>query len=344
MTVSGLLCWQHLHVVGFWKQFSRRALKLFDKPERIHAIVVCWPGKEASAHSIAAAIVNSVDRLTVLYKNDTGIDETGAGEWVRFPNEWYYGRQFQHCLNQCDGDAMLQIQADAAFDNWPLLVERFRWALAKVPETGIWTPNLYHTWYTPNLTEICKILGDELSSVIVSDGVVWGLRRPVIDRMLALDYSRTSIGWGIAEAAAAISNRDGRIVVMDNTLLVDHPRGSFYDRSEALTQSNAFVAQLSLPEQSYVHWINVTCVARNHRSVLRFLMPGYWHKKLRQWRPGTGKAHVAATSGLRAAGERPRQSGESGLIRAEPVADTANLRAPLEGVNGLRTALSSAGQ
>lgn len=292
---------------------------MFDIPERIHAFVVCWPGKEASAHSIAAAIVNSVDRLTVLYKNDTGIDETGAGDWVRFPNEWYYGRQFLHCLNLCDGDAMLQIQADAAFDNWPLLVERFRWALAKVPELGTWTPNLYHTWYTPNLTEICKIWGDELSSVVVSDGVVWGMRRPVINRMLALDYSRTSIGWGIAEAAAAITNRDGRIVVMDNTLLVDHPQGSSYDRTEALTQSSAFVAQLSLSEQSYVHWINVTCVARNRKNLLRFLKASYWRRKLEKLRPGTGKAHLSGTSDLRAAVDLPYQSDDNVLIRVGTV-------------------------
>jgi len=284
-------------------------------PQRIHAFVVCWPGKEASAHAIAAAIESSVDRLTVLYKNDTGIDETGAGDWVRFPNEWYYGRQFLHCLNLCDGDAMLQIQADAGFDNWPLLVDRFRWALANVHDMGIWTPNLYHTWYTPNLTEICKIWGDELSSVVVSDGVVWGLRRPVINGMLGLDYSRTNIGWGIAEAAAAITNRDGRIIVMDNTLLVDHPQGSAYDRTEALTQSNAFVSQLSLSEQSYVHWINVTCVARNQKNILRFLTTGYWRQRLKHLRRGTGKAHLSGTSALRAAVALSFQSDESVRIR-----------------------------
>lgn len=294
---------------------------MFDLPVRIHVFVVCWPGKEASARSIAAAIRNSADRLTVLYKNDTGIDETGAGEWVRFPNEWYYGRQFQHCLSLCDGDAMLQIQADAAFDDWPLLVERFRWALASVPEMGIWTPNIYHTWYTPNLTEICKIWGDELSSVIVSDGVVWGLRRPVIDRMAGLDYSRTSIGWGIAEAAAAITNRDGRIIVMDNTLLVDHPQGSSYDRAKALAQSNTFVAQLTLAEQSYVHWINVTCVARNRKNPLRFLQGSYWRRRLEHLLPRSGKAHLVGTSELRAAVMFPDESGEDVPARAERFAD-----------------------
>jgi hypothetical protein len=42
--------------------------------------------------------------------------------------------------------------------------------------------------------------------------------------MLPLDYNRTNIGWGSAEAAAATTNSNERIVVIENTLQGDDPR------------------------------------------------------------------------------------------------------------------------
>jgi len=251
-----------------------------DSPT-LHAFVFCWPKWESAAHRIAEAVAGQVDHLTVLFKNDTGQDETGPGEWRRIPSERYYGWQFRESLELNRGDVMLHIQADASFGDWPKLVGGCREAFWSKPGIGVWSPDVYHSWYTPRLTQVSTKKDETLVSVTITDGVVWALSRPVVEAMERLDYSRNNFGWGLTETAAAVAMTNGLAVMMDLSLPVAHPKGSGYNRDKALEESRAFTGQLSLAQQNYIRTSHAVAWARNKRRV-KLIQPSFWREKLQK--------------------------------------------------------------
>jgi hypothetical protein len=230
----------------------------------LHVFILCWPGKEENARHISRAVEGHADRLTVLYKCDgEDLAEKGAGEWRRIDSAWYYGRQFKESLALNAGDVMMHIQADAACGNWPEVVARCRGAFAAVPEAGVWSPNVYHSWYTPELTQIHELDRRGLAAVTVTDGVVWALSSRMTERMRTLSYESNNIGWGLTEVAASIAATSDMLVVMDVDLKVRHPRGSGYDRDEALRQATVFSSQLSPAQRAYIDLLLIAARLRD---------------------------------------------------------------------------------
>lgn len=224
----------------------------------LHAFVLCWPGKEPGAHQIAHAIAPHVDDLTVLYKNDTGRTEQGAGQWKKIPSDWFYGRQFKETLDLNRGDIMLHIQADAGFHDWPSIIRKCRDSFKRFPNVGVWAPNVYHTIWTPAITAICPLPGHDILAVTMTDGIVWALSSPVINRMKMLDYGMNNFGWGVSEAACAFAFTNNMLVLMDVSVKVDHPEGSGYCKAGALEGAKTFLRQLSPAELVQFHWVHLT--------------------------------------------------------------------------------------
>jgi len=230
---------------------------------RLHVFILCWPGKEENARHISRAVVGHADQLTVLYKGDGDLAEPGAGEWRRIDDAWYYGRQFRETLALNTGDVMMHIQADATCGDWPGVLARCREAFQAVPAAGVWSPNVYHSWYTPELTHIHLLEPRGLAAVTVTDGVVWALSTRVTDRLKALSYESNNIGWGLTEVAASLAATHDMLVVMDVDLKVDHPKGSGYDRGEALRQAAVFSRQLSPAQRAYIDLLLATARMRD---------------------------------------------------------------------------------
>jgi len=84
----------------------------------VHAFIICWSGKEQNAVNIASAVKPNVRKLTTIYSNHTDTDVSGAGEWIKVPDEEFYGRKFARCIKQFDSDIFLLIHADVSCDNW----------------------------------------------------------------------------------------------------------------------------------------------------------------------------------------------------------------------------------
>lgn len=232
----------------------------------MHVFVLCWPGKEAAAHHIAKSIEPCVDYLTVIYKNDTGFIETGSGEWKKISSEWFYGRQFKHSLDLNRGHIMLHIQADARFDHWPSVIEKCKEAFDCFPNVGVWAPNVYHSVWTPDLTSIRRLRDDEILAVTMTDGIVWALSPPVINRLRMFDYDMNNFGWGICEAACAFAFTNNMLVLMDLSLKVEHPKGSGYCNVQALEQGKEFITQLSATERIQFDWVQITKSIREKRA------------------------------------------------------------------------------
>jgi hypothetical protein len=255
----------------------------------LHAFVLCWPGREAAAHDIAGALAGTADHLTVLYKNDTGQDESGPGDWRRIPSERYYGWQFQESLRLNRGDIMLHVQADAIHSDWLNVARRCRQTFEANRGLGIWSPNVYHSWYIPELTQVSPPRPDGVADVTCTDGVVWALSSALVERLRRLDFSENNIGWGLGEAAAALAVTNDMGVVMDLELEVIHPKGSGYDRTKALAQAKSFSTQLSASQQAYISTILTLAQLRDSRWA-NLTRGSLWRRKLRERGARRGRA------------------------------------------------------
>lgn len=250
----------------------------------VHAFILSWPGWEEAARDIAASLAGHVDHLTVFHKTDVATIETSPGDWLRIPSEDYYGAQFRRTLDLNRGDVMLHVQADARHDDWPWLASRCRNAFAMIADLGVWSPDVYHSWYTPRITQVSKLRGEEVVAVTATDGVVWALSSRVVEPMKRLDYEMNNLGWGLTEGAAAVATTHNLSVAMDLSLKVAHPQGSGYNRAEALRQQRAFLGQLSPAQRAYFDALTALGHLRGERRLKKFLQPAFWREKLRPYR------------------------------------------------------------
>lgn len=233
----------------------------------VHAFVFSWPGWEENARRIACNLLGCVDRLTVIYKTEDANLEHGAGQWVRIPDDWYYGMQCRKSMELFSCDVMVHVQADAECEDWPRLISRCRHAFRDHPQVGIWSPDVFHTSHTPDRTGIWPIDHD-LLAVTNTDGVVWAISKDIVAWMKTLDYSCNNMGWLISEAAAAHAFTNNRLVLLDLGVKVTHPKGSGYDRNVARKQSEVFLKQLSSTEIVQIKWMSATKRMRNSPASL----------------------------------------------------------------------------
>lgn len=216
----------------------------------IDAFIICWTGKEQLAQHIAAAIASQVDRLFVIYSNASNTVVQGAGEWIQVPDEYFYGKKFEACLQRTDADVMLQIQADAGHDDWPAVIAACRRAFAEWPDLAVWAPSVDHTPYHIARSGIVEA-APGLYHVAQTDGVVWAMTRATCDRLREFDYDINNLGWGMDWVAICHAYANGNTVLVDTSILVVHPRGHGYKGHIAREQMYRFFERMTLRERLY---------------------------------------------------------------------------------------------
>jgi hypothetical protein len=216
----------------------------------IHAFLISWTGQELNAYKLSNELVTYVDRLTVIFSDEFGSHQTGAGEWIRVSNDWFFGKKFAECIKLFSGDIFFQVQADASFPRWGALIESCK--QAHKGDVGVWAPDIN---FTPWVTEVVKLLDGPTRTaahVMQTDGIVWSLDKRVVNRIRALDLQDNNFGWGIDWAAVAFSYASRLQVLRERAFTVSHPRGSGYSGAQAQAQMVRFFQQLSPLEKEII--------------------------------------------------------------------------------------------
>lgn len=216
---------------------------------RIHAFIICWSGHEEHARQIAGALESSVDFLTVIYSNPSEQPETGAGEWIRVSDDWFYGRKCAETLRLHAGDIMLHVTADAKSDDWPQLVRRCRSIHEQYDDLGIWAPDIEYTDYLTETVRIASLGDPRLLLVSQTDSIVWSMSAPVVRRLRELDYECNNLGWGIDWFAISHATANNLLVIRDMAVKIIHPRGTGYSDAHAISQMQEFLAQMTPQEK-----------------------------------------------------------------------------------------------
>ena len=222
---------------------------------KLHCVLISWDGYHTQSAQISAAISDHVDDLTVVYSNAENSVESGAGNWIRVRNDWFYGRKFERALKEVrEDEVMLLIQADAHCSDWPAVARGCRTTLSSSPEVGVWSPAITKTPWTEMRVKVASLAGDRLNFVAQTDGVVFGYGAAVLRRLRLLDYSDNNLGWGIDWVAICFSYVNSLFVVTDRDLIIEHEEGQGYAREDALMQMDAFLDQMT-PQESLMYVI-----------------------------------------------------------------------------------------
>lgn len=209
----------------------------------LDVVIISWQGFGGAARHIAHCLEGEPGvRLRVIYSNAAESVETGAGEWIQLPNSQFFGAKFGAALGRWAGGDLLLVQADAASDDWPQVVRRYRQCRQRRPQLGLWAPTVSFTPWTPQRVNILAMPDEGLTHVAHTDAIVLAFTEPVLRRLQALDLGGNPIGWGIDWIAICHCLSHGLDVLRDDRVHIAHPRSRGYDTRVATRQWLAFMA------------------------------------------------------------------------------------------------------
>lgn len=215
----------------------------------IHCIIISWENHHQESFKIAEAVFAHVDKLSVIYSNQSETLESGPGSWIRVPNDYFYGKKFKVALDLIAKDeVLLLIQADANSEDWPSLIARCRLLMESNESIGVWAPDINHSSWTNERVRIAENPHQNVMFVTQTDGIVFSYNSRVLDRLRQLNYENNNLGWGIDWLAICFAYTNDMYVIRDGSITVGHPVGSGYSSSEAQTQMNEFFLQMTPKE------------------------------------------------------------------------------------------------
>ncbi|WP_136413182.1 hypothetical protein [Herbaspirillum sp. ST 5-3] len=227
----------------------------------IHAFIISWPGRHHDAISIANQVLNKADQVSIVYSDsDPDLRLQANCNLIRRPNDLFWADKFKACLDACDSDLMLVIHSDCQCDDWGDLIQKCLSANREIPNIGVWAPMIDYTPWSPARTNIAAVNSTSLQIVAQTDGIVFCLSQPVQERMRSASYDENLYGWGIDWMFICHSFSTDKLVVVDTSILVNHPKSSGYQREIAGNQMSKFLHQLSAGElvqyqllNAYIH-------------------------------------------------------------------------------------------
>lgn len=231
----------------------------------MNIFIISWEGKYEKAKHISDNLSYLNDKLYVIYSNNSGMDETGSGNWIKVSNEFYFGMKFKIALDSNDDESMLIIHADAETDNWRDLVVSSENA-DNDTEIGVWAPDIDYTPWQTNIVTVSDNKEIGISFVTQTDGIILFLSSKVVKRLKLMSYDNNNLGWGIDWAAICFSYVNNLLVIRDNKLKVTHKKGAGYDSSEANYQMINFLNEnLTSQEKLMYHLLNSAIILNRNK-------------------------------------------------------------------------------
>ncbi|QPZ92878.1 hypothetical protein [Thioclava electrotropha] len=224
-----------------------------DRKIEVHAIIIAWSGWIEAAQSICAAIEPVVDNLSTIWSDAQPEDQTGPGEWIRVPNEQFFGPKLSKGLDVASGQHVLLIHADTKCDDWARLVRRCKAAFVSYPEIGVWAPAIENTFWAPEVVALSRLPGKlGLHTAAHTDGIIVAFSPEIVQRLSELGPENNNLGWGVDHAAVAYTRCKGKLVVYDPDVSVWHNPSTGYNGKEAEWQMQSFLTQLSATERDQI--------------------------------------------------------------------------------------------
>jgi hypothetical protein len=209
----------------------------------IHVCIVSWRGQHSRAAALARILTEAGVKHSIIFSgSDEGVYGNLDCQCVRRDDALYWSDKFVGCLEVCDPqDIMVVVHADCDCADWPELIKKCRAAFRTMPLLAVWSPRMKGTPWRLEKTRIERIAGTGCSRVAHTDGLVFALSPEIAERMRQVDYSANVYGWGIDWLFICTAYSQNRIVVVDETIQVQHRLSRGYSSSDAYCQRDVFI-------------------------------------------------------------------------------------------------------
>lgn len=231
---------------------------------RVSIYIIGWQGYNDRAVQIASQLAQKFSDVTVVTSGEVknppsdqplGSDALGNSYRVIIvPNHYMYGRKLAECLKCFSSDLFFLIHADAFCEDWSELVNAALESYNRISDLGVWVPLIDFTPWHLRRVEKCRI-DSRYSAVIQTDGIVfcWSFQIAVGVRSLPL-FNNNS-GWEIDTASVGFAKQSGKLVLIDRSCQVSHPRGTGYSTDTAHSERLFFLR--SLPIELYMTHVEI---------------------------------------------------------------------------------------
>jgi len=219
----------------------------------VQVFIISWKGQ----HKNATIIYNQIHALQVPVKivfsdPDKSFNFPNEINIIRRENHLFWGDKFKACMEFADFKNTLIIHADCIFENWGDLIIKYSQAIENIKQLAVYAPAVDFSSFPVNKTKLMR-LNPIFTSVCFIDCIVFGISAEVIKRMKLLDYDQNIYGWGIGQIIAAFSVVNNKLLVIDNSMIIKHPKSRGYPTKEALDQMSIFLKQATNAERAYIN-------------------------------------------------------------------------------------------
>lgn len=160
-----------------------------------------------------------------------------------------------------DAEAMLLVHADTSATDWKEVAAACVRALSSHP-IKLWSPEIDVTPWPTALVRFDQSSTSSYLAVAQTDAIVLGLAPDVVQRLRQLDYRGNNLGWGIDWVALCYTYANNGIAVRDRSVAIRHDTGTGYPPQDAVRQMEAFLRQMTLPEQIQYQFLQVSIQSR----------------------------------------------------------------------------------
>jgi hypothetical protein len=218
----------------------------------VQIFIISWKGQHENAELIANQLNSINNQVSIVYSdpNPNFTFETKC-RLIKRSNELFWGDKFKACLDHCDSENLLIIHADCECNNWLGLVNNYSKAIKEISNLGVWSPEINFTFFTTELTSLFLINTSSYEIVCYIDGIVFGISKLIQNRMKLANYQDNKFGWCIDRMFASFALSMNKLLIVDKSVKVNHPKLRGYESSEAKKQGNSFLEQLSTSEKIY---------------------------------------------------------------------------------------------
>ena len=242
--------------------------------DSLQIFVISWAGQHSSAAKISNKLLADGWSVTIIDSDPSlnpDCDEIIVSEAkkIRRPNNLFWADKFLACLEQNRSSLMLVIHADTHCDNWSLLVKTCFDTMNEIPNIGVWAPFIDNTPYHLSNTKIATIDGSQMHLVTETDGIIFCIRKEMVERLKGVDYSKNTYGWGIDSLFNAISYACNRISVVDSEILVSHSLSRGYDAERAYFLRHDFLKEHLSPAEWAINTIFERSIDVNKQIALK---------------------------------------------------------------------------
>lgn len=224
----------------------------------MHIFIISWAGQHSNAVSIARQVAALAANVSIVYSDpDPDLALDAPCQLIRRPNDLFWGDKFKACLDACGDAPMLVIHADCHYPDWAQLVQKCQEAVTTIPGIGVWSPKVDFVPWRLEYMRLKEIANTDLVVVTHTDGIVFYLSPSVIKRMKLAHYDQNLYGWGIEAMFLSATYARGMFAVIDQSVLVRHPKSRGYPSEAAQQQCALFLNQLDLPERIQLYFLQL---------------------------------------------------------------------------------------